>query len=254
MRIVIIGTGRLAQSLVKAISGTTVTIAGIAGRDPDRTRALARSCGAEAFTLKARAPEADLVLLAVSDDAIATVAPAIDAQGAVVAHTSGTTSLDVLQQHPHYGVLWPVQTFIGRDAVPLKDVPMVFEGSDDHSCTILRDFAMALGGRPIELGLEKRRLLHLAAVIAGNFPVALVREAGELLKDRDLSIDLLMPLWMTMARNVQELGPEKAQTGPAIRGDERTMQEHMRMLGNDPRSSALYEIMSRSIRERREQE
>ncbi len=250
MKILIIGTGRVARELGSNLLGAGLQLAGVAGRDPDHTTILASLLGARAFTLGQELPEVDLVLIAVSDDAIASVAGQLDTRSQIVVHTSGASSMDLLHPHKHCGVLWPVQTFIAGTPVSLKEVPLIYEGNSEQAREALRTLAGKLSDRIIELAHAQRQVLHLAAVLTSNFPVMLVREAQRLMQKNGLDTDLLGPLWKTTAGNVVTLGPESALTGPARRKDHRTMKHHSEMLTGEPDLQKLYELLSRMIMER----
>ena len=49
------------------------------------------------------------------------------------------------------------------------------------------------------------------------------------------------------ARKVHELEPLAAQTGPAVRYDENVIDEHLRMLADEPQMLELYREISENI-------
>jgi predicted short-subunit dehydrogenase-like oxidoreductase (DUF2520 family) len=96
---------------------------------------------------------------------------------------------------------------------------------------------------------EERRLLHLAAVFSSNFTNHLLLHASHIMERLDLPFSLLNPLMKETLRKAFEIGPGRAQTGPAIRGDRETMQAHLELLKGDEQATRLYEILSRSIKD-----
>ena len=50
------------------------------------------------------------------------------------------------------------------------------------------------------------------------------------------------------ALRLREISPAQAQTGPAIRQDEATIQKHLELLRNEPIIRDIYEQLTRSIR------
>jgi predicted short-subunit dehydrogenase-like oxidoreductase (DUF2520 family) len=44
-----------------------------------------------------------------------------------------------------------------------------------------------------------------------------------------------------------DIGPSNSQTGPAVRGDQKTMEKHLDMIRNDENLHSIYELMTRSI-------
>ena len=71
--------------------------------------------------------------------------------------------------------------------------------------------------------------------------------AAKLLEKYNLPFDVMLPLIDETARKVHELSPKAAQTGPAIRYDENVINNHLAMLSDDPGMQQLYELISRSI-------
>jgi predicted short-subunit dehydrogenase-like oxidoreductase (DUF2520 family) len=247
MKVILIGTGRVALNLGHAMVRTGISLAGISGRDASRTKSLADDLGTRSFALDEDLPAADVILIAVSDDAIASVAERIKTDGAVVAHTSGASSMDLLPSHSDRGVLWPVQTFIADKKADMKDIPLIVEGSNERASNTIHELASRMGGRVIALDHEQRQRLHLAAVFTSNFPVILMIEAQKLLRAEGLPEDLLLPLWSTTAANVAAIRPEHALTGPARRKDLQTIQRHLALLEKDPELRQLYSMLSERI-------
>lgn len=54
----------------------------------------------------------------------------------------------------------------------------------------------------------------------------------------------MLPLIDETARKVHELEPLAAQTGPAVRYDENVIDEHLRMLADEPQMLELYREIS----------
>lgn len=247
MKILLIGTGRVAFNLGHAMAKAGLELIGVMGRNSDRTKQLAAQLKASPFSFNDPLPPADVVLIAVSDDAIATVSDRIGGSNAVVIHTSGASSIDLLSPHPQRGVLWPVQTFISEKVIDLQNVPLIIEGNTDQVRSMVLQLARKLSDTVIGLDHVRRQRLHLAAVLTANFPVALVMEAQDLLEAQGLSKELLMPLWKTTAANVIEMGVQKALTGPAKRGDRRTIENQIALLHSDPQLQQVYRSISELI-------
>ncbi len=208
---------------------------------------MALQIGTSFFQLKDALPAADLILIAVSDSAIAEISRTIGTTAATVIHTSGASPIDLLAQHEQHGVLWPIQTFGTDRPISLKNIPLVYEGNNEAAIAEIRTLAEALSDRVVELAHEERRLLHLSAVIMGNFPVFLLMKAQELLGEKNLPVDLLDQLWHTMANNAIDKGPEAALTGPARRGDRTTIDRHLEALQHRPDLQELYRLISEMI-------
>ena len=110
MRISFIGAGRLASQLAIALAQNH-TIQHIYSRDLSKAQRLAwqvKAVATNAYTdLQAAC---DLIIIAVSDRAIADVIAAVHAHApeALIVHTSGSTAMSVLSAfHPRVGVFTP---------------------------------------------------------------------------------------------------------------------------------------------------
>lgn len=244
--VALIGTGRMAFHLGHALMRAGVPLAGVAGRDAAKVRSLSDQLGCTANTLP-HVPPADLWLIAVSDDAVGDVVEQLPKSEAVIAHTSGAQGHEILGGREHRGVLWPINSLSPGEPADLSGVPLVVDASDSRAREVLMDVARSVSGKVVELPLEKRRLVHLSAVLAANFPVFLMREAGRLLEEEGLSPNLIEPLWSSMSAKVSDVGPEQALTGPARRGDLKTIQRHLERLEGEPDLRRAYALLSELI-------
>lgn len=248
--ILLIGTGRLAFHLGHALVRAGSQLVGLAGRDAERVRDLARALRTTPYAIEEPWPEAELYLLAVSDDAIPSLAARITPRDAVVAHTSGAQALEGLAPHTHRGVLWPVQSFSPGEPMDLTRTPLVVDGSTEKANVVLLDLARGLSGNVVRLPLQQRRTLHLAAVFTSNFPVYLLHEARRLVEREGLDPDILLPLWSSVAEKAAQVGPTQALTGPARRGDTSTMERHLDQLTHEPDLRRVYALLSELIGKR----
>lgn len=246
-RVLIVGTGRAAHHLGQALKRGGNQLVGVVGRDTTKAASLANTLGTVAFTLGSTLPESDLVLLAVSDDALAEVAARLPRTEAIVAHVSGAKPLDVLLPHARRGVLWPVQSLAAGATVDLSQSPLVVDANNEDTKLALLALARGISQRVLELAHADRLVLHAAAVFASNFPIFLLGEAQRLLREHDLPGELLLPLWSNSAQRAASIGPEQALTGPARRGDLDTLQQHLALLTADPDLRRAYALLSRSI-------
>ena len=246
-RILLVGTGRMAYQLGHSLLQHKADLVGVAGRNPSALKELALFLDRRAYALNDPLPKADLILLAVSDDAIAEVAAALPATNAVVAHTAGAKDMDVLAPHAHCGVLWPIQSLSHGAPVDMREVPIVVDGNDERALGMLDELARRLSDSVLQLPHARRQHIHLAAVLASNFPVFLLGEARRLLREQQLPPDLLMPLWRMTAAKAAAIGPAEALTGPARRGDLETIQKHLDLLTPEPELRSAYDLLSRMI-------
>lgn len=241
--ILLIGTGRVAFHLGAALRIAGLRLAGVAGRDAVRCQELAKQVDGTAFNLEGPLPKADLRILAVSDDAIRSVAEQLPNDGTPLVHLSGSKPLDLLLPHAHRGVLWPIQSFSPGPPVQFSEVPLVVDADDEETLNAVQGLAALLSRTVVHLPFSLRQRLHLSAVIAANFPAFLLREAERLLTAEDIPPELLHPLWKATTKKALR-NADNAVTGPARRGDVRTIARQMELLDHEPELRRAYAALS----------
>ncbi len=199
--------------------------------------------------------DGDLYIVSVADDAVGKVAAKLGMLNGMVIHTSGSVAMEVLRESSaNYGILYPLQTFSKSRKADFSNIPFCVEANSNENLQKLKGLAESLSGNVVEIDSDQRKILHLAAVFACNFTNYMYGAADDILKGSNLDFDLLRPLIMETAMKVQQMNPEVAQTGPAMRGDKRIMKEHIELLEKYPEYRKIYEILSERIGERRGEE
>ncbi|QEC52716.1 putative short-subunit dehydrogenase-like oxidoreductase (DUF2520 family) [Anseongella ginsenosidimutans] len=249
MRISIIGSGNVATHLGKAFYHSGHEIADICSPSPGHARALASLVNARALTQpSALRKDIDLCLIAVKDDVIEQLASALDFRETVVAHTAGSISMQTLSgSSPYYGVFYPFQTFSAFREPDISRVPFCLEANRQQALERLRELAESIGGKIVEVDSPGRKTLHLAAVFASNFTNHLYALAGELIREKGLPFDIMRSLILETAEKAVNADPFTAQTGPAVRNDQKVIREHLHQLEGQPALKQLYSLLSASI-------
>lgn len=248
--IAIIGTGNVAHVLGRALkrSGNRLTM--VVGRVGEKAERLAFELGCRFSTDMADIPsETQVVLIAVTDDAIAEVASKLHCPGTVVAHTSGSIPMNALgDSSDRLGVFYPLQT-LHRDAqVDFRQVPICIEGNGNWNEGLLLEIARSISDNVQLIDSDQRKMVHLAAVFACNFSNHCYTLADEILTQHGVSLDILRPLIQQTANNIRDKRPTEVQTGPAKRGDLRVMAaQHTLLERLDPDLTVIYELMSKGI-------
>jgi predicted short-subunit dehydrogenase-like oxidoreductase (DUF2520 family) len=187
--------------------------------------------------------DADLVILAVPDAAIAEVARRVPI-GPWLAHVSGATSLAALDPHQRRFSVHPLQT-LSRERGPeqLDGAWGAVTAESEEAATIGRWLADTLGLRPFPLADADKPLYHAGAAIASNFLVTLYRSAARLMETSGAPPEALVPL---MERTIQN---GFALTGPIARGDWTTVEAHLRALEEQaPDLVPLYRALAEATR------
>jgi predicted short-subunit dehydrogenase-like oxidoreductase (DUF2520 family) len=146
------------------------------------------------------------------------------------------------------GVFYPLQTFSLTSEVAFSDVPFCIETMQKEDSKFLKNLATEMGSPSYMINTEQRQALHLSAVFINNFTNQLYRIAHELSDFKNINFDVLKPLILETAKKVQNMSPYSAQTGPAKRNDQVTINQHMRALENHPEYQSIYEQLTKSIK------
>lgn len=186
----------------------------------------------------------DLIILAVPDSKIAEVAKKLQNRRGIVVHTSGNTSINVLNELKLYGVFYPLQTFTKNRLVAFNEIPICIEAPVKNVAEGLLDAAQKLSPLVYQIDSRKRKDLHAAAVFVNNFTNYLYGMAADFLEDKDLDFELLKPLIIETAKKIEHIHPKDAQTGPARRGDLSTLKQQLELLNDKPEMQKLYQLIS----------
>lgn len=249
--VVFIGAGNLATNLAKALYRKGFRIEQIYSRTQESAQSLAQLVEADYTTeLSAVVEDAQLYIVSLKDAAFVQLLPELVAgkEKSLWVHTAGSIPMSIWAgQAERYGVFYPMQTFSKQREVDFREIPVFIESNSEADTQLLKDIASTLSEKVYEATSEQRKSLHLAAVFTCNFTNHMYVLAAELLKKYQLPFDVMLPLIDETARKVHELQPLAAQTGPAVRYDENVINEHLRMLADEPEAQELYRRISESI-------
>ncbi len=192
--------------------------------------------------------EADIYILAVSDDAIKELSSKLPFSDRFVVHTSGAMSLHQLDKKNDRGIFYPLQTFSKDVELDFSNVPFCLEVETKTNFNLLIELCEAIGSSYYKVNSEQRSALHLAAVFVNNFTNQLYRTAHEITESTSVDFNILKPLIMETARKIQDLSPYRAQTGPALRRDKKTIKKHLKLLQNDHHKE-IYNVLTKAIQQ-----
>ena len=190
-----------------------------------------------------RVPQADVTIIAVSDDAIAEVSSKITNN--FVVHTSGSVSLSDLRNNTKKGIFYMLQTFSKDKKVDFNEVPFCLEAEKENDYRLLEMLAKSIGKKIYNINSEQRKTLHVAAVFVNNFTNHMYKIGNDICKENNVPFEILQPLIKETASKVAHLSPEKSQTGPATRNDQKTIKNHLNLL--DSNQQKIYKILTKSI-------
>jgi predicted short-subunit dehydrogenase-like oxidoreductase (DUF2520 family) len=265
--VAIIGAGRVGSSVGCLLRRAGYTVVSVAARTMASAETAAAFIGAgRPGTDAARAAEgAELVFVTTPDSVIQDVCESVARgrsfrAGALVIHTSGAHSLDLLESAKEAGglraVIHPLQSLASREQ-GVKTLPGSYFRieADPEALGTAKEIVSALGG--IELVMpgwrsdkESAALYHAGAVAVSNYFVALVdyglKFYAALGADKKEALKAVLPLIRGTLHNIETLGIPDALTGPIMRGDVRTVRDHLdAMRRRAPELTGLYKEMAR---------
>ncbi len=248
MKITIIGTGRLAYSLIPNLKNAGFDVLQLIGRSKEKVENYANIFHIPFFSTKIEELHIDtqVVILCVSDTSISEIAPFLAEKNKIIFHTSGSIDMEVLAAvGEDIGVLYPLQIFTTDKIVPLEEVPFFYQGKG-KAVEIAKIIAEKLSHQSFLADSATRLKVHLGAVIACNFSNFLFRSAQEMLPE-NMSFNIYEALMREHIEKVFAFLPQNTQTGPAIRGDKTTIDKHLDLLENKPEMRDLYKQISHLI-------
>ena len=225
----VIGRGRAGRSLATALGRAGWGLGGVLGRQDDVSEA---------------ASGVDLLVIAVPDDSVASVAASVAPMpSTVVAHMAGSLGLDVLDPHPRRAAVHPLASLPSPELGAERLRGAWFAIAGDH---LIQSVVDSLDGRSFAVSDRQRAAYHAAAAIASNHLVALLAQVERIAASVDVPFEAYLDLVRATVENVSALGAVEALTGPAARGDEETIARHVDALPASERE--LYEVLADACR------
>ena len=243
-KVSIIGSGNVATQLGKALTANGTKVTHVSSKNHHHAKVLANELNANVTELKDLPVQ--FTIICVSDDAIATVISEIP-EGIPLVYTSGSVGLDELPQRAEIGVLYPLQTMSKKSSVDMQSVPFLIESENVQFLDVIKDVASKLSSKTFHVNSEQRRKIHMAAVWINNFTNHIVYQAQKIAQDQQVDYQLLLPLLKETLGKLEHQSAFDAQTGPARRGDSKTIEKHLDAQSGTARE--LYELLTRSINE-----
>ncbi len=259
----VVGTGRVGAILGAALAAAGHHVVAASGvSEQARARAEALLPGVPVVTPPEVLAAADLVLLAVPDDALGPLTAGLAATGAVragqlLAHPSGRYGTRILDPATAAGALplalHPVMTFTGTSLDLGRLVGCAFGiTAPEPLRPVAEALVLEMGGEPVWIEESARPLYHAALAHGSNHLVTLVAQSMDLLVEAGVADPgrLLAPLLGASLDNALRTG-DVATTGPVVRGDAGTVLEHVRAIGLvSPEILATYRALARATADR----
>ena len=244
MRLGIVGGGRAAWIFGNSFLEAGWQVSGVCLRSSSSSR-LPELLNAPRLPLKELAAGCDILLLAVPDDSLATVA------GEVVSDSPGTLPLF----HPSGSHGSSLLSGRGFSLHPLRALPpvgaraslqgtlLVFEGDSEWE-PLASQISTRLGAPLAHLSATDKPIYHAAAVFASNYVATMLEAASRTMQSRGLPKDLVEPALGELAQSALDnwsvAAGEGRFTGPVARGDREVVRKHLEVLGFHPTMRESY--------------
>ena len=244
----VVGAGRAGAVLGSALRAAGHLVVGVSAvSEASRSRAETLLPGVPVLDVPDVVERAELVLLAVPDDALPDLVRGLAdvsawQAGQLVVHVSGRYGTDVLRPARERGAIplaiHPAMTFTGTsvDLPRLEGTPFAVT-APGPVLPIAQALVVEMGGEPVVLAEEQRGLYHAALAHGANHLVVLVAQAVQLLRSagvtepgRLLEHLLRASLDGALRASEGEGDPVQALTGPVSRGDAGTVGEHLAVI------------------------
>ena len=211
------------------------------------------------FGIATPEPGYEAVFLAVPDGVVPEMAHTLAGHGdaptgCAAFHLSGALSTEVMAPlHARgyaVGSFHPLQS-LANPVTAAEHIPgsYVSVTGAPQAVAVARRITAALGCRILTVPETWRPVYHAAAVLAANYLPPLLDAAARLLEQAGVAHEDALPALLPLVRgtldNIEELGVERAVTGPIARGDLETVSLHLRAL--EPEDRRLYALLGREL-------
>ena len=245
MKIAILGSGNVAYHLAKMFKEKNIPISQIFGRNEKDLQEISEQFEIPFSTTELA--DAELYFIAVNDDAVAAISKNIKNQNSLVAHTSGSLPKEILEGNYRKASFYPLQTFSKSKMLQYSEIPFFVEAENEADSQILENLALKISEKVMKSDYEKRKYIHITAVFACNFVNHLFARAKEISDSQQIPFHYFLPLIKETTSKIEKIEPKLAQTGPAIRNDEKILQLHEALITEEEHLK-IYQVMNESIK------
>jgi predicted short-subunit dehydrogenase-like oxidoreductase (DUF2520 family) len=263
-KITLIGSGSLGSAIARSLVAKNYHIVSIISKTLANAQSLAFQLGIKNFSDKISdiPPETNLILIAVNDSAILSVAESISHEhlafrNIYAVHFSGALTTDALLPLARKGAitisLHPFQTFSTPKDSRNSDLFKCYFGlqtEEVEGIDIGKKIAHDLGGKIMIVQKDAKTLYHIAGVVVSNYLVTISSLASEIFAGFGLShkdsFKVFAPIiTQTMENMKASTDASESLSGPIARGDVKTIQKHLDELGEQfPHLVPVYSMLA----------
>ena len=209
--IAIVGSGNVASHLAEIFFEQKIAVTEIYSRNIEDAEKIASSFHISLIKdLKDIGKNADIIFLAVSDDAIEEVCNKLSCKNKIIAHCSGIANTELLKVcTENYACFYPLQTFTKNHKVDFSQIPILITASNLETENTLKDLANKISLKVAIISDLQRQKLHLSAVIVNNFTNHLFTLASNYLAKNHIDFDYLKPLIQETVNKISTKNPKE---------------------------------------------
>ena len=261
MNIGFIGAGKVGISFGTYLYKNDINVSGYFSKDMRDTHiAINKTKSKPYYNLSDLVYDSDIIFISTNDDSIEIIRDEIislrsdNIKGKVIAHMSGSYSSDILKELQTFGCyiysVHPLQSFANIDSSikKLSDTVFTIEGSSEK-INIIEDLLNSLKNKYFRIDTNNKELYHIGACVVSNYLVTLMDLGLSFFKqigiDESDAISALSPLIDGTIDNIKNLGIKESLTGPIARGDNKTIESHLKSIQiNSPDKLMFYKLMA----------
>lgn len=248
MKVVVIGFGKLGSCITRILQQSNgIQLVQVYNRSTKSTNLL--GLGSQLFTTQLAdiMIDADVYFITVTDNAIAEVAAQMPKVQGLVVHMSGATAMDVLTTvSKRVGVLWPMKS-IGTTTLQIAPNTICYQGNTAETTEQVADLAKLFTPNILLTTQLQRQQYHMLAAVTSNFTNHIYALAQEYCTQHAIPFSTLQSLIEETASRLASSNAKDTQTGPALRGDEKTIATHRQLLQHNTLLLNLYDACTSSI-------
>ena len=244
--------------MARKLAAAGYTISEIVCRPNRRSRAraarLAGEVNASVSTASRAHLAADVIWFCVPDSEIAAAAESLasrDWRNKIALHSSGVLSSDALQSVREKGArvasVHPLMTFVEGSRPSLEGVPFAIEG-DAAAVRVARRIVKNLGGRGFSIRAEDKVAYHAFATMICPLLIALLAASESVAALAGMPVRearrRMLPIVRQTLANYEKLGAAASFSGPIVRGDAATIQQHLSALSGAPEAERVYSVLA----------
>jgi predicted short-subunit dehydrogenase-like oxidoreductase (DUF2520 family) len=250
VKTILIGSGQVATVLGRKMLAAGHEILQVISPQQGHAQSLAKELGCKyASTWEEMQDDADVYIAAISDRALNHLKNNRVPSKGLLLHTAGAVSINALRDaSKNYGVIYPLQSLRKEITEPVE-IPLLVDANTPENLSRVIDLAKTISSFVQFANDDTRLKLHLASVVVNNFSNHLYTLVEKFCSEEKLNFRLLLPLIDETARRMHESSPRFMQTGPAIRGDQDTINHHLALLKDNQTLRQLYEVLTQSIQQ-----